>query len=222
FSMAPGQNHGVEVAGALEGVTVADAIRFVSAGTSAPGINYVHTDHLGTPRLVSDQNQTVIWRWTSDPFGEAMPNENPDGDGVFFAFNLRFPGQYFDAETERHYNYFRDYDPALGRYVQSDPIGLVGGINTYTYVGGNPLIYTDSQGLIVCGGVCVGIIFVGSATAIVNWTRNYWNEPVKDIHDVNDWTELTPDESIYHRMGPGNESNRKFVSPDGRSEAVFD
>ncbi len=109
---------------------------------------YIHTDHLGTPRLVSDQNQIIIWRWTSAPFGEAMPDENPDGDGVFFAFNLRFPGQYFDAETERHYNYFRDYDPALGRYVQSDPIGgLAGGLNTYAYVGGNPLSRIDPFGL---------------------------------------------------------------------------
>ena len=57
--------------------------------------------------------------------------------------NLRLPGQYFDEETGLHYNYFRDYDPSLGRYIESDPIGLEGGINTYLYVGNNPLKWVN-------------------------------------------------------------------------------
>ena len=58
-----------------------------------------------------------------------------------------FPGQYYDPETGLHYNYFRDYDPATGRYVQSDPIGLGGGINTYAYAENQPVNRFDSRGL---------------------------------------------------------------------------
>ncbi|ANO52656.1 RHS repeat-associated core domain-containing protein [Woeseia oceani] len=110
------------------------------------GVYYVHTDHLGTPRAITDAG-TVIWRWESEPFGTSLADEDPDGDLVNFTFNGRFPGQYFDAETGLHYNYFRTYDPSTGRYLESDPIGLWGGTNTYEYVYSNPLIYYDPYGL---------------------------------------------------------------------------
>jgi RHS repeat-associated protein len=109
---------------------------------------YVHTDHLNTPRRVSRPvGNTIVWRWDSDPFGEAPANSDPDGDAAQFVYNLRFPGQYADQETGLHYNYFRDYDAGLGRYVQSDPIGLAGGSNTYAYVEGNPVANIDLLGL---------------------------------------------------------------------------
>src|SRR6266852_5205863 len=66
----------------------------------------------------------------TEPFGIIPPNQNPSGLGVF-TFNLRFPRQYFDQETLTYYNGFRHYSPAIGRYVQSDPIGLQGGLNGY-------------------------------------------------------------------------------------------
>lgn len=108
---------------------------------------YLHTDHLNTPRVASDTSQNVVWRWDSDAFGIGDAESDPDGNGELVTVNLRFPGQYYDRETSYYYNYYRDYDPSLGRYVQSDPIGLRGGLNTYAYVGGNPLKYTDPLGL---------------------------------------------------------------------------
>lgn len=108
----------------------------------------LYADHLNTPRAIADTSNTVVWRWQSDPFGTTAANEDVDGDGAKFSYNLRFPGQYFDQETGLHYNYFRDYDPSIGRYTTSDPIGLKGGLNTYAYVANNPVNYTDPWGLL--------------------------------------------------------------------------
>lgn len=112
-----------------------------------------HTDHLNTPRLVADAAGTTVWRWDQqEPFGVSPPDTNPSGLGVF-EFPLRHPGQYDDPETGLFYNYFRDcYDPVLGRYCQSDPIGLRGGLNTYLYVSADPLAISDPEGLMGFGG----------------------------------------------------------------------
>jgi len=108
---------------------------------------FIHADHLNTPRLIADSAGTTVWRWDQgEPFGNDVPNNNPSGAGAF-DFPLRFPGQYFDRETNLAYNYFRDYDSATGRYIQSDPLGLVAGVNTYSYVANNPLRWTDPTGL---------------------------------------------------------------------------
>jgi RHS repeat-associated protein len=109
---------------------------------------WVHTDHLGTPQKMTDSGGAVVWDALFTPFGEpvslAGTAENPQ----------RFPGQRYDAETALHYNYFRDYDPSLGRYVESDPIGLGGGVNTYGYVGGNPMAFIDPFGLKMSEAEC--------------------------------------------------------------------
>lgn len=114
------------------------------------GMYFITTDHLNTPRLVQDQFQKAVWTWDQgEPFGDSVPNQNPQGasSGGAFVFNLRYPGQYADLETGTSYNYYRDYYPATGRYVQSDPVGFRGGINTYAYVGSNPIATVDPKGL---------------------------------------------------------------------------
>ncbi|MGH6719316.1 MAG: RHS repeat-associated core domain-containing protein, partial [Alphaproteobacteria bacterium] len=111
---------------------------------------FVETDALGTPRaVVHPAANATIWRWdlTTTAFGEHTPNADPDGNGQAYPFNLRYPGQYADGVGAIHYNLFRDYDPTSGRYLESDPIGLLGGMNSYTYGGGNPLSLIDPLGL---------------------------------------------------------------------------
>ena len=112
-------------------------------------IFYVHTDQLNTPRAVTRPSDNMLmWTWYSDPFGTDAANENPAGAGAF-KYNVRFAGQLFDGQAGLHANGYRDcYDPALGRYCQPDPIGLVGGsLSLYAYAGGNPLSRIDPSGL---------------------------------------------------------------------------
>lgn len=92
----------------------------------ATGVYTVHGDRLQTPRIVTDGTQTVVWRAAYEAFGRALPDEDPDGDGVPVRLNMRFAGQYYDQETGLYYNVFRYYDPNTGRYITQDPIGQVG------------------------------------------------------------------------------------------------
>lgn len=122
-------------------------------------IYYIHNDHLGAPMAMSDESGQAVWRATATPFGETTVDEDVDGDGTPVTLNIRYPGQYYDSETGLHYNYFRYYDPKIGRYITADPIGFAGllklsekskinhGSNLYAYVGNNPLYFIDPYGL---------------------------------------------------------------------------
>jgi len=133
----------------------------------------VHTDHLGTPRSITDDTNKVVWQWAYSAFGDNKPTgilkatTNPKAaitnqpklltaTSPSFAVNLRFPGQYWDDESKLSYNYFRSYRPAQGRYDQFDPIGLAGGPNAYLYANANPLSYVDPTGEVGIVGAGVG------------------------------------------------------------------
>ena len=121
----------------------------VGAGTEQ-ALHYIEADALGTPRAVIDSGRNVaIWNWslTGEAFGNSPPDQDPDLDGASFVFNLRFPGQRYDAASGLNQNGFRDYEPATGRYTESDLVGLLGGLSTYTYVGGQPTQKIDPAGL---------------------------------------------------------------------------
>ena len=153
----------------------------------AGAVHYTHADHLGTPRAVvtSGTASKAIWQWDflgtasgSNAFGDLEANADPDADGTHFIFDLRFPGQQKD-QTGLNYNYFRDYEPGTGRYVESDPIGLEGGVNTFGYVGASPTRHVDAKGLwvpIVVLGICwgggcelaLGAVATSTALMIVN------------------------------------------------------
>lgn len=126
------------------------AIAHIESANDA--VYYYHSDHLGSAQMITDQTQQVVWAADYSPFGML---ELGEGEGAV-ENNWRFPGQYADGESGYYYNYFRDYDPTLGRYLQSDPIGLGGGFNTFGYVGGNPVGSIDLQGLkalVMQGGI---------------------------------------------------------------------
>ncbi len=141
------------------------------SGSSIDSITYLTGDQVGSPRLGTNQSQDIVWRWDSDAFGSVEPATDPDGDGAHVNVENRFAGQYADGESGLRYNWNRYYDPVKGRYVTSDPIGLSGGVNTFGYVGGNPVMRIDPTGeafpVAIIGGLAVvGAIAQGATTAI--------------------------------------------------------
>jgi RHS repeat-associated protein len=146
---------------------------------STTSFAWMHGDHLGTPLAVTSAPLSApadtVWRASHAPFGSSVIDVDPDGDSADFLLRVRFPGQFADDESALNYNYFRDYDPAIGRYVESDPIGLDGGINEYAYVAGNPITLADPQGLdFWVEGAVPGELGYGQHQSIC--VGNYWKK----------------------------------------------
>ena len=151
--------------------------------------------------MVTDDDQNVVWQGDNDPFGKATETV------AVAEQNLRFPGQYLDRESGLHYNYFRVYDSSTGRYVESDLIGLNGGMLTYGYAYANPIVYADPYGL--CP-MCI--------VAVVHWTRNWWNStPAYEVAQKY-WSKA--EDTRFHKQ-KGATGNEKITSPRGFSEAVY-
>ena len=135
----------------------------------------VYADHLNTPRRLVDENNNIVWKWESTPFGETKPTGTLE-------FNLRFSGQYFDNETGTHYNINRDYNPITGRYIQSDLIGLDGGFSTFAYVNGNPVMFLDLEGL--CGSQDAPTLATRRQNEIDSLKNDILNSNVAYLSDI--------------------------------------
>jgi RHS repeat-associated protein len=202
-------------------------------------LHAIHTDHLGTPRLITNETNTPQWQWPYSAFGDNAPTgilkpttsagsaftsiPATQGSGTATATllavssptqinNLRFPGQYADSETGLFYNYYRTYQPNQGRYTQNDPIGLAGGWNRFSYVNGNPISYTDPTGLVVF--IPPAIVWGVPIIAGIGWTIFNQNR--------------TPDSGTpgsWH-TNPGNgqpgSGQERLYGPDGRPAVDID
>ncbi|WP_222429720.1 RHS repeat domain-containing protein [Cobetia crustatorum] len=110
---------------------------------------YFQTDHLGTPLEVADIDGNLVWVGQYRAWGQLERAKDGNGERASTDNPLRFQGQYHDEETGLHYNRFRYYDPAVGRFTTQDPIGLMGGENLYQYAP-NPTGWVDPLGLSKC------------------------------------------------------------------------
>lgn len=170
-------NSEIKLSGEADSYVIADALRIVPLNgvpTTTEQIYYVHTNHIDAPLALTDSNGDIVWQATYSPFGEITTSV----DILPESFTARFPGQYSDTTTGFYYNYFRDYDPELGRYIQSDPIGLDGGINTYGYAYQNPINYYDPDGKLPVFAV------LGLINGSISAAATYFSDDCASVGDL--------------------------------------
>ncbi len=183
---------------------------YIASGTK----KYVYqTDQLGSVRDVMDASTaTRVAAIDYGPYGNRARTNGTVTPGYQYA------GLFYHATSGLMLSATRALDTGTGRWLNRDPIREAGGVNVYGYVGGNPIMRVDPDGRnpIVMGAI-VGTI------AVIHYTRNYWNQSITFPNARDNWDEMKPEKSIWHRMGSGNEDNRKFVSrgDGGHSEAIF-
>ena len=138
-------------------------------------VYYYINDHLGTPQIIIDESNNIVWKGDYQPFGSVDAVVSDLGN------NFRFAGQYYDSETGLYYNYHRYYDPKTGRYLRVDPIGLTGGINLYAYVQNNPVNYIDPKGEFAFVPVVVVILKGWAMMEAIDFvTKNYYEKQIYD------------------------------------------
>ena len=158
--------------------------------TNNKAIVYLQNDHIGQVNFGLNSDGQLIYERVQTPFGETMSEMN--------AYNVqvpvRFPVQYYDSESGFSQNWHRDYDSSIGRYVQSDPIGLRGGINTFGYVMQNPVMWVDPDGrnpfLIIGGALIIAEVLISTRIAgeVENQSRNQGVDDTKDANRHAEWS----------------------------------
>ncbi|HEV2679226.1 MAG TPA: RHS repeat-associated core domain-containing protein [Rhodanobacter sp.] len=167
----------------LGDIPVAAIDNTINGSATTSTVNYVTADQLGTPRVVTNNAGTVVWQWAyqGNPFGEQQPTST-----MGYVLNLRYPGQYYDAESGLVSNGMRPYEAALGRFDQSDPSGLAGGMSTYAADLNNPLSYFDPDGRhpTLLSNEMAANSHPSAWNHLVGAASAWWNQTVQDIATV--------------------------------------
>ncbi len=156
--------------------------------------DWLHTDHLGTPILATTKEGQTSWKAIAESFGSTQIIEQD------IEVNLRFPGQYFDAETGTYYNFHRDYRPNAGRYLQSDPIGVEGGVNLFEYARVNGIRYADPYGEVAIPAPCLAnpaacaALVVATVTVIWDGCKVVVKSIPQSIFSIGNNGDLTADQ----------------------------